>query len=97
MQKCAMPRAKFAVPSIGSMTQTLAESFAAAFFADEGVLGEKRRKTQDHEAFDLAVDLRQIVLMTLEGELERGFVLETAADELAGLARDGLRADKTGI
>jgi GNAT superfamily N-acetyltransferase len=65
---------------------------ATALFADEGVGGKGLGEALLDEALDLAIDLGEEILMALEGEAERGAVLEAPAHQLAGLARQALRA-----
>ena len=73
-QKCGTPRAKFAVPSIGSTTQAAPPSPAGrglALFADEPVAGKDLEQALGDERLRLAVHLGQKVLRTLEADRER--------------------------
>ena len=72
-QKCGTPRAKFAVPSIGSTTQTgaaLAAGAARRLLADEAVARKGLVQAGGDQVLGLAVDLGQIVLRTLEADLK---------------------------
>ena len=98
-QKCGTPRAKFAVPSIGSTTHdrpALARRAALALFADKPVGRKNLQQALGDERLRLAVDLGQIVLAGLEADCERP-VEETAPRHRAGLARDRLRREQPHI
>ena len=91
MQKCGMPRAKLAVPSIGSTTQTSSPDVAAGFLAEEGVAREcLASSARADQRSTIGVGCGEVVLLPLEVELKRGgAVAEMLEGELAGLAGDG--------
>jgi hypothetical protein len=58
-----------------------------ALLADEAVFRKGRMQARGDEAFDLAVDLGQIVLRSLEADGERRAVEKATLGDLAGFAR----------
>ena len=98
-QKCGTPRAKFAVPSIGSTTHTAPPAPAGramALLADEPIGGKDLCEALGDERLGLAVDLGQIVLRPLEPDGERT-VEKAAPRHRARLARDRLRREQSHV
>ena len=98
-QKCGAPRAKFAVPSIGSTTHTAPPAPAGralALLADEPVGGKDPEEALGDERLGLAVDLGQIVLRALEPDGERA-IEKPAPRHCARLARDRLRREQSHV
>src|SRR6185436_2685849 len=65
----------------------IARPLGTAFLAEKRVLGETRLQARNDHALDLAVGLGDVVLLTLELDLDR--LRKIFARQLARLARDG--------
>ena len=98
-QKCGAPRAKFAVPSIGSTTHTAPPSPAGRALLSSPMnpsWGKTRAEALGDERLRLAVDLGQIVLPGFERDRER--TIEKPPSRLrARLARDRLRREQSHV
>ena len=87
----AMPRAKFAVPSMGSTIHRRSSRTARALLADHAVLREGGLEPCRDEPLDLPVDGGDEVVPALEGEAVGRAVQVALAHHRAGLVRDGGR------
>ena len=93
-QKCGTPRAKLAVPSMGSTTQVGAPSCGARPAPSSPMKpspGNSACSRAGDQPLDLAVDLGEEVLRAFHADGEGAAIEEAAPGDLAGLARDGLR------
>jgi hypothetical protein len=85
--QCGTSRAKFAVPSMGSITQRCSPLLRAPSSPTKTVAGKRRREPLDDEALDRGIGSGDDVLRALDRDVEPRRIGEKAAGERTCVTR----------